>query len=151
LQEPLLFKGTLEENIRFFRPNISKKEIGTSPLHNFQLHSLVQPMGRNLSEGQRQLLSLKRASVGKRELLILDEATSSVDPVSELEIQKNLQLLLKGQTSLIIAHRLSTISSLDKILLLHDGRIAEEGSFDALMEKRGRFYNLWNLFKLEKQ
>lgn len=149
LQEPLLFKGTVEENIRFFRKGITKEEIGPCPLANHTLRSQVQFMGSNLSEGERQLLSLKRASVAKKALLILDEATSSVDPLSELAIQHELQSLIGSQTSLIIAHRLSTIASLTKILLLHDGRIVEEGPFDLLIGQKGHFYSLWNLFKLE--
>jgi ATP-binding cassette subfamily B protein len=97
----------------------------------------------NLSQGQRQLLSIARAIVADPSILILDEATSSVDTRTEMQIQEALQRLMKGRTSFIIAHRLSTIRNADLVLLINNGRIIERGTHDELLEKQGFYYNLY--------
>jgi ATP-binding cassette subfamily B protein len=96
-----------------------------------------------LSVGQRQLLSFARALLADPRILILDEATSSVDTQTEQAIQKALRRLLKGRTSFVIAHRLSTITNADRIVVIHDGKIVEQGTHTALLAKQGMYYNLY--------
>ncbi|MBR5514831.1 MAG: ATP-binding cassette domain-containing protein, partial [Clostridia bacterium] len=99
--------------------------------------------GQNLSQGQRQLLSIARAVLLDPKILILDEATSSVDTRTEMQIQSAMQRLMKGRTSFIIAHRLSTIRDADKIIVLAEGKIAEYGNHDELLKQKGEYYNLY--------
>ncbi len=96
-----------------------------------------------LSVGQRQLLSFARALLAAPRILVLDEATSSVDTQTEQDIQKALSRLLKGRTSFVIAHRLSTITNADRIVVIHDGRVVEQGTHLELLAKRGMYYNLY--------
>jgi ATP-binding cassette subfamily B multidrug efflux pump len=153
LQDPFLFNGTVAENIRFGRLTASQAEIESAAkavgAHEFiiQLRSgyetSVEEGGVMLSVGQRQLLSFARALLANPRILILDEATSSVDTQTEQLIQKALARLLKGRTSFVIAHRLSTITNADRIVVIHDGRIVEQGSHAGLLSNKGMYYDLY--------
>ncbi|MGA2112902.1 MAG: ABC transporter ATP-binding protein [Anaerolineales bacterium] len=155
LQDPFLFNGTVAENIRFGRLEASQAEIQAAAravgAHNFIVRlpkgyeTSVEEGGVLLSAGQRQLLSFARALLADPRILILDEATSSVDTQTEQLIQKALARLLKGRTSLVIAHRLSTITSADRIVVIHDGRIIEQGSHADLLSMRGMYYQLYQI------
>jgi len=103
----------------------------------------VNERGSRLSQGQRQLISFARALLANPRILILDEATSSIDTQTEILVQKGLEQLLKGRTSFVIAHRLSTIRNADRIMVINNGRIAECGSHDELMKLKGEYYNLY--------
>ncbi len=164
-QENFLFSGTIIENIRYGKINATKEEVVEVAkkvnAHNFIVdleygyHTVVGERGNKLSEGERQLIAFARALISDPPILILDEATSAVDPYSELLIQKALEILLKGRTSISIAHRLSTIVSSDRILVLDKGRIIENGSHNELIEKDGFYKHLFNMqfkdpFKKEK-
>jgi len=156
LQENFLFSGTVKENIRYGKLDATDEEIIEAAkkvsAHNFILElekgydTLVGERGSRLSEGQRQLIAFARTLVANPPILILDEATSSIDPYSELLIQQALETLLKGRTSISIAHRLSTIINSDRIVVLDKGQIIEEGSHQELVEKDG-FYN--HLYKMQ--
>ena len=111
-------------------------------------NTLLENDGENLSQGQRQLLNITRAAVSNPAILLLDEATSNIDTRSEMLIQKGLDKLMKGRTSIIIAHRLSTIRNADVILVLDDGHIIESGNHTELIEKRGLYFDMYsNQFK----
>ena len=148
-QEGFLFAGTVAENIAFGRPDASAEEIVRAAqavgAHEFILRlengyeTEVQERGSRLSLGQRQLVALARALLADPRILILDEATSSVDIGTERKIERALRLLLSGRTAFIIAHRLSTIRDADLIVVLEQGQIVEQGSHDELMEKRGLY------------
>jgi len=153
LQDPFLFNGTVKENIRFGRLDASDEQIVAAATavgaHDFivNLHSgydtSVEEGGSMLSVGQRQLLSFARALLADPRILILDEATSSVDTQTEQVIQRALARLLKGRTSFVIAHRLSTITSADLIVVINGGRIVEQGTHRALLENQGIYYELY--------
>jgi ATP-binding cassette subfamily B multidrug efflux pump len=153
LQDPFLFNGSVAENIRFGRLSASQAEIETAAqavgAHEFisQLRNgyetSVEEGGVMLSVGQRQLLSFARALLAEPRILILDEATSSVDTQTEQLIQRALRRLLKGRTSFVIAHRLSTITNADRIVVIHDGRIIEQGSHAELLANMGMYYQLY--------
>ena len=153
LQDPFLFNGTVEENIRFGRLNATLEEVQAAAeavgAHEFIEHlrkgysTSVEEGGVMLSVGQRQLLSFARALLADPRILILDEATSSVDTQTEQIIQKALSRLLKNRTSFVIAHRLSTITKADQIVVIHDGRIIEQGSHTELLAKQGMYYELY--------
>ena len=152
-QEGFLFAGTVAENIAFGRPEASGEEIVRAAqavgANDFILRlengyeTDVQERGSRLSLGQRQLVALARALLADPRILILDEATSSVDIGTERKIEQALRLLLSGRTAFIIAHRLSTIRDADLIVVLEHGRIVEQGSHDELMEKRGLYTSLY--------
>ncbi|TMM34564.1 MAG: ATP-binding cassette domain-containing protein [Actinobacteria bacterium] len=152
-QEGFLFAGTVAENIAFGRPDASGEEIVRAAqavgAHEFVLRlengyeTEVQERGSRLSLGQRQLIALARALLADPRILILDEATSSVDIGTERKIERALRLLLAGRTAFIIAHRLSTIRDADLIVVLEHGRIVEQGSHDELMQKRGLYTSLY--------
>src|SRR5206468_3357308 len=152
-QEGFLFAGTVAENIAFGRPDAPAEEIVRAAeavgAHEFILRlengyeTEVQERGSRLSLGQRQLIALARALLADPRILILDEATSSVDIGTERKIEQALRLLLSGRTAFIIAHRLSTIRDADLIVVLEHGRIVEQGSHDELMEKRGLYTSLY--------
>lgn len=153
LQDPFLFNGTVRENIRFGRLEATDEEIEAAAravgAHDFIMglrngyDTSVEEGGVLLSVGQRQLISFARALLADPRILILDEATSSVDTQTEQIIQQALSLLLKGRTSFVIAHRLSTIRNADRIVVIHDGRIVEEGTHSELLAMEGMYYDLY--------
>ena len=153
LQDPFLFNGTVAENIRFGRLDASEAEVQAAAqavgAHDFITHlrqgydTPVEEGGLLLSVGQRQLISFARALLADPRILILDEATSSVDTQTERLIQQALARLLKGRTSFVIAHRLSTVVNADRIVVIQDGRITEQGTHLDLLAKGGAYYELY--------
>jgi ATP-binding cassette subfamily B multidrug efflux pump len=153
LQDPFLFNGSVKENILFGRLGASDEDVIASAkavgAHEFIMRlkhgygTTVEEGGATLSVGQRQLISFARALLADPRILILDEATSSVDTQTEQIIQKALATLLKGRTSFVIAHRLSTIINADKIVVIHDGKIVEEGTHVELLANQGMYYELY--------
>jgi ATP-binding cassette, subfamily B, multidrug efflux pump len=152
LQDTFIFSGTIMENIRFGRPDATDEEVisaakavGADSFINRLSNSYqteVEERGNVLSVGERQLLSFARALLADPKILILDEATASIDTETEMKIQEALRTLLKGRTSIIIAHRLSTIREADHIFVLNQGEILEQGSHDQLMKMKGEYYHL---------
>ena len=160
LQDVNLFTGTVMDNIRYGRLDASDEEcIAAAKLAG--AHSFIQRLpegyntmltdnGSNLSQGQRQLLSISRAAVADPPVMILDEATSSIDTRTEAIVQKGMDALMSGRTTFVIAHRLSTVRNSDAIIVLDHGRIIERGSHDELIAKRGVYYQLYTgAFELE--
>jgi ABC-type multidrug transport system fused ATPase/permease subunit len=155
-QSPFLFSGTVTDNIRYARPTASDEEVeavARSIGHGDWLealpeglNTLVGETGRALSMGQRQLVALARVLLQNPAILILDEATASVDPLTEAQIQEGLDLLLKRRTAILIAHRLSTVQHADRILVLARGRIVEEGSHESLLRQGGHYAQLYNTY-----
>lgn len=153
LQTPHLFSGTIRENIRYGRLDATDDEVieaaKLAGAHNFIMEldkkydEEVGEGGVLLSVGQKQLLSLARAVLSKPELFIMDEATSSVDTLTEAMIQQGMDLLMKGRTSFVIAHRLSTIKRADRIIVIQHGKIAEIGTHQELLKQRGHYYELY--------
>jgi ATP-binding cassette subfamily B protein/subfamily B ATP-binding cassette protein MsbA len=153
LQDPFLFNGTVAENIRFGRLAATEPEIEAAAkavgAHEFIINlrkgyeTSVEEGGVMLSVGQRQLLSFARALLADPRILILDEATSSVDTQTEQIIQIALRRLLKGRTSFVIAHRLSTITNADRIVVIHDGKIVEQGTHSELLAELGMYFDLY--------
>lgn len=153
LQTPHLFSGTIRENIRYGKLDATDDDIEVAAklagAHDFIVtleKGCDEPVGEGgnlLSVGQKQLISLARAVLARPELFIMDEATSSVDTLTEALIQRGMEQLMKGRTSFIIAHRLSTIKRADRILVIENGRIAEMGTHAQLLQKRGHYYNLY--------
>ena len=154
LQEAWLYETTIKENIRFGNLEATDKEIvEVAKAANVAHFIRTLPGGynmemnqesSNISQGQKQLLTIARALLADPKILILDEATSSVDTRLELLIQKAMTKLMEGRTSFVIAHRLSTIQEADKILVLNNGQIIEQGSHDSLIKAKGFYYNLYN-------
>jgi ATP-binding cassette subfamily B protein len=153
LQEPFLFSGTIVENIKYGKLDATDGEVEQVTkivgIHKF-ISSLPQgyetdvgERGSRLSVGQRQLVSFARALLSDPPILILDEATSSVDPYTELKIKNALTVLLKNRTSLVIAHRLSTVRKADNIIVINEGKIVEEGNHTELMKKKGIYHRLY--------
>jgi ABC-type multidrug transport system fused ATPase/permease subunit len=155
-QSPFLFSGTVTENIRYARPSASDAEVETIARSIGQgdwlealpegLNTLVGESGRSLSMGQRQLVALARVLLQDPAIIILDEATASVDPLTEAQIQEGLDLILKNRTAILIAHRLSTIQHADRILVLGRGRVIEEGNHEALLRQGGHYAQLYNTY-----
>ncbi len=155
LQEPFLFSGTVAENIRYGREDATDQDIEdaarTVGAHDFIARleegygTYLHERGMNLSVGQRQLISFARAIIARPRILILDEATANVDTQTEVIIQRALNTLLEGRTSFVIAHRLSTIRNADRIVVLEQGRIVEQGKHDDLLALGGRYANLYRM------
>jgi ATP-binding cassette subfamily B protein len=153
LQTPHLFSGTISDNIRYGKLDATDEEIGAAAqlagAHDFIMNlgkgydEEVGEGGNLLSVGQKQLISLARAVLREPEIFIMDEATSSVDTITEAFIQKGMENLMEGRTSFIIAHRLSTIKKADRILVIKDGAIIEDGNHPELLRTRGHYYRLY--------
>lgn len=153
LQDTFVFSGTILDNIRYGKLNATEEEIIAAAkivrAHDFikdlkdGYHTVVEERGSTLSAGQRQLISFARALLANPKILILDEATSSIDTKTEELLQEGITELLKGRTSFIIAHRLSTIKNSSQIFYVDGGRIAEKGTHEQLMEKKGLYYHLY--------
>lgn len=153
LQDTHLFSGTVRENIRYGRPDATDEEVEqaakTASAHSFIMRledgydTMLDGDGINLSQGQRQLLNIARAAISKAPILVLDEATSSVDTRTERHIEHGMERLMKNRTTFVIAHRLSTVRNADCIMVLEQGEIIERGSHEELLEKKGRYYQLY--------
>jgi subfamily B ATP-binding cassette protein MsbA len=153
LQDTFLFDGTIRENVAFARPDASEEEILAACriarvdefAENFekQYDTIVGERGVKLSGGQKQRVSIARAILADPRILILDEATSSLDSESEALIQEGLRYLMRGRTTFVIAHRLSTIRRADQILVVEGGRIIERGTHESLYAAGGRYYDLY--------
>ncbi|WP_310604046.1 ABC transporter ATP-binding protein [Anaerosporobacter sp.] len=154
LQDTHLFTGTVRENIRYGRLDATNEEVieaaKTANAHYFierledGYDTILEGDGSNLSQGQRQLLNIARAALSKAPILILDEATSSVDTRTEVNIQKGMDALMANRTTFVIAHRLSTIRNSEAIMVLEQGKIIERGNHEQLIAKQGRYYGLYN-------
>ena len=154
LQETWLKAGTIRENIVMGKPDATEEEIiaAAKAAHSYGFikrmsngfDTVIGEDGGSLSQGQKQLLTIARAILADNKILILDEATSSVDTRTEVTIQKAMDNLMRGRTSFVIAHRLSTIRNADLILVMKDGDIVEQGNHEELLEKNGFYANLYN-------
>lgn len=153
LQDTHLFTGTVRENIRYGRPEATDEEVEqaakTASAHSFIMRledgydTMLEGDGINLSQGQRQLLNIARAAISKAPILVLDEATSSVDTRTEMHIDHGMERLMKNRTTFVIAHRLSTVRNADCIMVLEQGEIIERGTHDQLLAMKGRYYQLY--------
>ncbi len=153
LQDTWLFQGTIRDNIAYGRPDATDEEIRAAATATYVdrfVHSLpegydtlIDDEGSNISVGERQLVTIARAFLADPAILILDEATSSVDTRTELLLQRAMNALRQGRTSFVIAHRLSTIRDADTILVMREGSIVEQGNHDALMAAQGAYYDLY--------
>ena len=153
LQDTHLFTGTVEENIRYGNPDATHEDIvRAAKLANADDFITRLPQGydtpvtgdgANLSQGQRQLLAIARAAVADPPVLILDEATSSIDTRTERLIEKGMDSLMEGRTVFVIAHRLSTVRNANAIMVLEHGEIIEKGSHDDLIAQKGKYYSLY--------
>ena len=153
LQETCLFTGTIKDNIRFGKPEATDEEIiAAAKLANADefitklpdgYDTMLSGNGANLSQGQRQLLAIARAAIADPPVLILDEATSSIDTRTERIVQEGMDKLMHGRTSFVIAHRLSTVKNADCIMVMEQGRIVERGTHDELIDLKGRYYTLY--------
>jgi ABC-type multidrug transport system fused ATPase/permease subunit len=155
-QTPFLFSGTVTDNVRYARPEASDAEVAAIANRvddgewlealPSSLDTPVGESGHSLSVGQRQLVALARVMLQDPAIVILDEATASVDPLTESQIQDALDVVLAGRTSIVIAHRLSTVRNADRIVVLDQGRIVEQGSHDALLHRGGHYAHLYNTY-----
>ena len=155
LQDPYLFSGTVYENIRYNKADATQEQVEVAAkavgAHEFIVKlpqgydTVLEQRGGNLSLGQRQLISFARAIVADAKVLVLDEATASIDSYTEMLIQQALKKLLEGRTGIVIAHRLATVRGADRIIVLQDGRAIEEGTHGQLMEKAGLYARLYSL------
>ena len=154
LQETWLKAGTIRENIAYGRPEASEEEIiraaKEAHAHSFIMRmpqgydTVINEDGGNLSQGQKQLLCIARVMLCLPSMLILDEATSSIDTRTEIRLQKAFSRMMEGRTSFIVAHRLSTIREADVILVMRDGRIVEKGRHKELLRKNGYYAEIYN-------
>ncbi|MHA2351987.1 MAG: ABC transporter ATP-binding protein [Candidatus Thorarchaeota archaeon] len=155
LQDAFLFMGTVRENIRYGRPEATDEEI-IAAIEAIGARRILESLengfdtevgerGSKLSEGERQLVSFARALLANPKILVLDEATSSIDIYTEHAIQKGMKALLEGRTSIVIAHRLSTIVNADRIIVIEDGKIVEVGKHAELMRRKGKYHSLYEL------
>ena len=155
LQEPFLFSGTIKENIKYNNVQATdesmieaSKAVGA---HDFiskmdkGYDTVILERGSNVSLGQRQLLSFARAILSDPRILILDEATSSIDSYTELRVQEALKTILKDRTAIVIAHRLSTVRGADRIIVLNNGTIIEDGNHEELMQSKSLYHHLYNM------
>ena len=157
LQDTHLFTGTVRENIRYGRLDATDEEVieaaKTASAHSFIMRlpkgydTMLEGDGSNLSQGQRQLLNIARAAISKAPVLILDEATSSVDTRTEKHIEHGMDRLMTNRTTFVIAHRLSTVRNANAIMVLENGRIIERGDHDELLAMKGRYYELYTGMK----
>jgi ATP-binding cassette, subfamily B, bacterial len=155
-QEPFLFSGSVRDNVAYGRPDAPEEEIGRAAMRLSQgdwlkslpddLDSNVGERGANLSMGQRQLVALARVILKDPAIFILDEATASVDPFTETQIQEGLETIMRDRTAIVIAHRLSTVMNADRIIVMKDGRIIEEGHHEQLMSRGGHYAELYNTY-----
>ena len=153
LQDTHLFTGTVMENIRYGRLDAADEEVIAAAktanadafIRRLQngYDTVLEGDGANLSQGQRQLLNIARAALSKAPVLVRDEATSSVDTITERQIQEGMDALMKDRTTFVIAHRLSTIRNSDMIMVLEHGRIIERGTHTELLQRQGRYYELY--------
>ena len=153
LQTPHLFSGTVRENLKYGNPNASDEEIdkalklvsADSVIEHLEngLDTNVGEGGDTLSTGEKQLISFARAIVANPKIIVLDEATASVDTITEQKIQSAIDTIIKGRTSIVIAHRLSTVKNADVILVVKNGKIIEQGSHSELIKKRGHYFSLY--------
>ena len=153
LQDTVLFTDTVRSNLCYASHDITQAELDVAAVSSRcddiianltdGYDTLLESSGANLSQGQRQLMTICRAFLSKPNILILDEATSSVDTRTEMDIQDAMAELMKQRTSLIIAHRLSTIQDADEIIVMDHGQIVESGSHATLLEKQGRYHELY--------
>ena len=160
VQETHLFTGTIADNIRYGRLNATDAEVReAAKIANADsfirrlpdgYNTMLYGDGANLSQGQRQLLAIARAAISQPPVLILDEATSSVDTRTERLIEKGMDAIMEGRTVFVIAHRLSTVRNSKAIMVLEKGEIMERGDHEALLEQKGRYYQLYmGQFELE--
>ena len=153
LQDSFIFSGTIMDNIRYGKLDATDEEVMNAAravhAHEFisqmekGYYTEVNERGSKLSQGQKQLISFARALLADPRILILDEATSSIDTQTEILVQKGLERLLKGRTSFVIAHRLSTIRNADRIMVVDQGTIIEAGSHEELLAQKGAYYDLY--------
>jgi ATP-binding cassette, subfamily B, multidrug efflux pump len=154
LQDTFLFEGTIRDNIRYGRLEASDEEVEQAAkwanAHSFitklpnGYDTVLKQDGGGISQGQRQLLAIARAMVANPSILILDEATSNIDTVTEMQIQEALERLMKGRTCFVIAHRLNTVQHADRILVLNEGKIVEQGTHESLLKAKGFYYELYH-------
>ncbi|WP_373895716.1 ABC transporter ATP-binding protein [Virgibacillus sp. CBA3643] len=160
LQDAFLFHSTIRENIRYGRLDATDADV-TRAAKNANAHEFINKLpegydtvldqeGSGISQGQKQLLTIARALLAEPSILVLDEATSNIDTITELKIQEALKRLMHGRTSFVIAHRLNTIQEADTIVMMEHGEIIEKGNHEALVNKRGRYYQLYKGQLLEK-
>ncbi|MFS8631511.1 MAG: ATP-binding cassette domain-containing protein, partial [Bacillales bacterium] len=152
-QEAYLFTGTIRDNIQWGKENAADDEIVEAAkkanIHDFIMtlpqgyDTIVGERGTKLSGGEKQRISIARAVLKNPRIIILDEATSSVDTRTEIQIQRAIKKLMQGKTSFVIAHRLSTIRNADLILVMDDGEIVESGTHEQLLAKKGKYYSLY--------
>lgn len=154
-QECVLFDDTIYNNVAFSKPDASREEV-MQALKFAQIDRIIEDFpdkentivgerGVKLSGGEKQRVSIARAILANKRIIVLDEATSSLDSITEGDIQRDLAALLRGRTSIIIAHRLSTIMKADRVIVLHRGKIVEEGTHAALVGRNGHYRKLWEL------